>query len=440
MQIQRLTAINFRCFEQLTLDLKPGFNLLIGDNGAGKTAVLDALMLGLGSYFLGFRIQQQPAPSITSFDARRIVREVGGTVDMQAQYPVLIGCDGLSEGAQLEWLRARQGEGNKTTIRDARQLSDFGAEQLKRLRTRDQPSDLPLFGYYGTERLWVHLGEPRAPMKLAQSRAAGYRYCLARESNIRYIAEWLKQRTLSNVQEQAARADPKTGTVTITPDVHIRTISQAVCSCIPGARELYYSVKHKGLFLRFFDQRELPFYLLSDGVRGTLQLVADLAWRAVALNPHLGAAAPSRSTGVVLIDELDLALHPSWQVRIINDLVRVFPRLQFVATTHSPLILAGAKGAHVLRLEGGRAYPQEHVYGQDSNTVLTDVMDGPARPPEMVRELDHIAALVDAGQVQQARWEITRLEQVLGPQSPDLVRLRTALEFLHPPRDKDRGA
>lgn len=435
MQIEGLTATNFRCFTELTLRLKPGFNLLIGDNGAGKTAVLDALMLGLGSYFLGFRTKLQPAPGIAEDDARRVVREINGTIDMQPQYPVEIQCTASIWGLPALWTRERRSERNKTTLKDARQMASFGARRQKQLRTKDQPEDLPVFGYYGTERLWLQLRTHASSLRLVQSRAAGYRYCLARESNIRYIAEWIKQRTLINVQEQVAKADASTGMVSIKPDVHIRTISQAVCSCIPGASEFYYSLKYKELCLRFEDRRELPFHLLSDGVRGMLQLVADLAWRAVALNPHHGLEAPGRCHGVVLIDELDLALHPNWQVRVINDLTRIFPKLQFVATTHSPLILAGARGAHVLRLEGGRVHPQEHVYGQDSNTVLTQIMEGPARAPEVTRQIDNVSYLLDHDKIQQARWEISRLEELLGKNSPDLVRLRTALEFLHPPKE-----
>jgi predicted ATP-binding protein involved in virulence len=173
--------------------------------------------------------------------------------------------------------------------------------------------------------------------------------------------------------------------------------------------------------------------MLSDGVRGMLQLVADLAWRIVVLNPHHMEDALRLAEGVVKIDELDLALHPRWQIRVINDLTRVFPKLQFVATTHSPLILAGAKGANVLRLEDSAVYKQEHVYGQDSNTVLTDAMDGPTRPPEVTQKLEHVSELLDEDRVAEAKAEIARLEQDLGVDCADLVRLRTAIEFLHPP-------
>lgn len=432
MQIHRLTAQNFRCFERFELPLAPGFNLLIGDNGAGKTALLDALMLGLGSYFLGFRTKLQLAPGFATDDARWVVRDIKETVDMQAQYPVRITCEGTLGGHPAKWSRTRSDEGRKTTVKDAYPLIHFAAELQKKVRGQGTPVDLPVFAYYGTERLWLQLRTHKSALKLAQSRAAGYRYCLARESNIRYISEWIKHRTMSEVQQYIIKTSVGTGTLSFS-DVLLKTISNAVCSCIPGAKDFYYNIKYQELYLRFSDRRELPFHMLSDGVRGMLQLVADLAWRIVVLNPHHMEDALRLAEGVVKIDELDLALHPRWQIRIINDLTRVFPKLQFVATTHSPLILAGAKGANVLRLEDSAVYKQEHVYGQDSNTVLTDAMDGPTRPPEVTQKLEHVSELLDEDRVAEAKAEIARLEQDLGVDCADLVRLRTAIEFLHPP-------
>lgn len=438
MQIHRLISQNFRCFERFELPLAPGFNLLIGDNGAGKTALLDALMLGLGSYFLGFRTKLQPAPGFATDDARRVVREIEGTVDMQAQYPVRITCEGTLGGRPATWSRTRSDEDRKTTVKDAYPLIHFAAELQKQVRTHDSPVDLPVFAYYGTERLWMQLRTHKSALKLAQSRAAGYRYCLARESNIRYIAEWMKYRTMSAVQQYMIETGLGTAAISF-KDILLNTISNAVCSCIPGARDFYYNIKYKALYLRFSDRRELPFHLLSDGVRGMLQLVADLAWRIVVLNPHHMEAALRLAEGVVKIDELDLALHPRWQIRVINDLTRVFPKLQFVATTHSPLILAGAKGANVLRLEDSAVYKQEHVYGQDSNTVLIDNMGGPERPPEVKQQLDQVSGLIDEDRVAEAKAEIARLEGELGADSTELVRLRTAIEFLHPPDHDPTG-
>lgn len=429
MVITRLVATHFRRFERLELELRPGFNLLIGDNGSGKTAILDALMLGLGCYFLGFRSKLQPAPGLSSDDAQQVL--IGQ--NMEEQYPVKLRWTGVLASQEIQWFRERKNDTSKTTVKYARPLIALGEALQRQMRMKDQNVDLPVFAYYGTERLWLQLRTHRTALQRVGTRAAGYRYCLARESNVRYIAEWMLQRTLVEVQEFAQHRQGGVGP-TPAPDVHLAGIERAVCACVDQARRFYFSVKHKELFLEFDDGRRLPFHLLSDGVRGMVLLAADLAWRSVALNPHQGADAPRLARGVVLIDEVDLALHPRWQIRVVDDLRRAFPNLQFVATTHAPLVLAGAKDANVIQLADDRAYAGRPVYGKDSNTVLTDIMGGQSRPLAVTQELEHVSALIDEDRVNEARLAIERLEDVLGPDDTELVRLRTALRFLYPPR------
>ena len=115
----------------------------------------------------------------------------------------------------------------------------------------------------------------------------------------------------------------------------------------------------------------LPFSFLSDGYRNMVALVADVAWRAAVLNPHLGKDAAARSEGVVLIDEIDLHLHPRWQRRVLGNLRRTFPGLQFVTTTHSPQVIASARREEVRVLEKNRLVPlQPFVEGRDTNSLL----------------------------------------------------------------------
>jgi predicted ATP-binding protein involved in virulence len=112
-----------------------------------------------------------------------------------------------------------------------------------------------------------------------------------------------------------------------------------------------YDVAGDELLGVFADGRRLPFRLLSDGVRNMLALVADVARRAATLNPHLGADAARKTPGVVLIDEVDLHLHPRWQRRVLDDLRRTFPLVQFVATTHSPFIVQSLGPGELLTLD-----------------------------------------------------------------------------------------
>ena len=131
----------------------------------------------------------------------------------------------------------------------------------------------------------------------------------------------------------------------------LAAVSAAACSCLEGARRIHYSVAHKELRVDFEGGVTMPFAALSDGQRNLVAIAADLAWRATQLNPHLGAEAPKKTRGVVLIDELELHLHPRWQQRVLGDLVRAFPALQFIVTPHSPHVMSSAPVGSVRLLD-----------------------------------------------------------------------------------------
>lgn len=130
----------------------------------------------------------------------------------------------------------------------------------------------------------------------------------------------------------------------------LNALKSAVCCCIPSASEFYYDPQ-QGPMIKLAHEGLLPFDYLSDGFRNMVGMVSDIIHRASKLNPHFGNDVASRITGVVLIDEIDLHLHPKWQRRVIEDISRIFPNLQFIMTTHSPFIIQSLKPGQLIDLE-----------------------------------------------------------------------------------------
>jgi predicted ATP-binding protein involved in virulence len=131
-----------------------------------------------------------------------------------------------------------------------------------------------------------------------------------------------------------------------------------------------YSFKDEDLIGIFADENkreQLLFSQLSDGYRNLIGMVADIAYRCIKLNPHLGTEAVIKTPGVVLIDELDLHLHPNWQKRIVSDLKNVFQNVQFIATTHSPFIVQSLKSDELINLD--------EVRGLDDDPLKYSVED-----------------------------------------------------------------
>ena len=110
---------------------------------------------------------------------------------------------------------------------------------------------------------------------------------------------------------------------------------------------------------------------LSDGYKNTLSMIADIAYRMAVLNPWLLEKVLKETLGIVLIDEIDLHLHTKWQQRIITDLRSIFPKVQFIVSTHAPIVISSVKKDNLLILQDLQAdNPIIETYGKDANTIL----------------------------------------------------------------------
>jgi predicted ATP-binding protein involved in virulence len=169
--------------------------------------------------------------------------------------------------------------------------------------------------------------------------------------------------------------------------------------------------------------------MLSGGYRNMVALVAGIGWRASVLNPHHGPNAHKLAEGIVLIDELDLHLHPAWQRSIVEDLRRTFPKIRFIVTTHSPQIVASVRREQVRLLDRNQLVSgKPYVEGRDSSELLEDVFGVPARPEEVKTEIREVYQLIEAAKLGEARVRLDKLEERLGPHDAELVQLRWLLD------------
>lgn len=164
---------------------------------------------------------------------------------------------------------------------------------------------------------------------------------------------------------------------------------------------------------------------LSDGEKGVFALIGDIARRLAIANPNMDN--PLNGIAEVLIDEIELHLHPAWQRKIVPALVETFPNCQFFLTTHSPQVLSEIEDAHIFLLQstdpehGITATKIEHLYGRDSNRILEDVMGVDERPHIVKEQLKELFRIIDAGDLKAARKKRADLEKMLYSQEPDFA-------------------
>ena len=360
MQLQSLSLRNFRAFKGQTVNFEPGINLLIGDNATGKTTILDAARVVIGSWFLGF--PDVVGAHISEYDVRRCFNRHQREFSEEPQWPVVILAHGILDDVQVSWTRKRTSARGRTDRIGARKLTAVASRKNDELR-EGQAVSLPVLAYFPAGRLWIPTRDTSDP-KGPKSRLEGYRDCLKAAVDQQRVRMQWKKREMIGLQQGSALPQ-------------LMAVRNAVIGAIPDARNVYFDVNYGDIVVVFENGEVTPFWALSDGFRSTLTMIADIASRASTLNPHLGDRAAAESQGVILIDEIGLHLHPAWQRRILNDLRTIFPKMQFIVTTHAPQILVGSKPGELQTLrkrDGEIELIQEDIPpGLRADQVLTGI-------------------------------------------------------------------
>lgn len=426
MRIDRLTLCNFRRFDRLVLDLHPRLTVVAGVNGAGKSTVLDGLAVAMGAWFLGF--DGVPAPGIQPDQVRVASYEVEGQVFVEPQYPAEVIAAGQLDGP-VEWSRNLSGPRGRTGYAQATALKDAAAAAQRGVKA-GEPVDLPVLVFFGAGRLWAQKKASDKKNAGLGSRTLGYVDSLDSASNQKLFEAWMRRLERARIQRVAAHAGRALPADVRHPPA-LDVVQRAAAAMVPGAVRLQYDVAHEELRLQFADGRQLPFHMLSDGDRSLIAMVADIAWRAVQLNPHHGADALQRARGVVLIDEIELHLHPSWQKSVLDRLTATFPGLQFVVTTHAPMVIASTVAESLRFLDAeGAIHEIDVARGLTANTVLRELMGVVERPDEEARQLSRLGALIEQGDTVAARALFDELQDRLKGLDPELATLEWELREL----------
>ena len=353
MKIDRLLVKNFKGFDAKEFTFHPEFNLIVGKNGTGKTSALDALSVAVGSWFLGVRGADtrhiRPNEVLLGDFEHEEIDEEGNrhfSVQWERLYPCEVTAHGQVQERRISWSRSLNSPSGRTTYGNAASIKQIATEADNAVR-KGQEILLPLVSYYGTGRLWQ---EPREaftvsdPMKVAskeeQSRLAGYWNSVDPRLSVSQLTRWIARQSWITYQQQN-RVPPV-----------FSAVKEALVSCVEEAQSLYFDATLGEVVVEFSVGTQ-PFSNLSDGQRCMLAMVGDIAHKAAKLNPQLGSQVLQETNGVVLIDELDLHLHPRWQRRAIEDLRRTFPKIQFICTTHSPFLIQSLRsGEELIMLDG----------------------------------------------------------------------------------------
>ncbi len=404
MRIQQLKLTNFRGFVDATLDLDRPLTVLYGPNGSGKSSVLEAIAAA---------ISELCSHALMSDDLWSVhVVDEDIRVDTRETLIEANVINGEVSGACS--LRRKRGESRELTGRVARYMRVFGAAPFLAVSYGASRSVAQASEAFSKEAAQNANTIVPAPPALRDAMSVG-------QLKFRSLFSWFKEREDAENELKVSRAD-----LTL-EDPLLGAVRRAVAGMLPGftglrvQRDPLHMVIRKGDTLLAIDQ-------LSDGEKLLVALAADLARRLAMTftdtDPLLGEA-------LVLIDEVELHLHPAWQRRVLGRLRETFPHCQFVVTTHSPQVLSEVPNdAVVLVKDFAFLRPGAATSGRDSNAILSEAMDTAERPEAKQLVLREISALIDAGRYRDARSKLDELARAVTDRDREVVGFRTMLHFL----------
>ncbi|MBO9473379.1 AAA family ATPase [Shimia sp. R10_1] len=360
MQIDRLILKNFRGFANFDQPLNSRLTLIVGKNGTGKTSILDALSVAFGSFLLGIPVAD--ARHLHKREAHEFERDFGGKPDFTKAFPIRVEAEGrlpdplTGDYHKLSWARELGSIRGRTTTKEARDLSSISEKAYQSVVAGDDP-DLPLLSYYGANRLWELFYLRKR--KHRPSRFDAYRNSHEPSVSSEDLLDWLRRMRLGEFE--TGESSPS-----------LAAWRGAVEACFEANVKVGYSPSRERLEVEFVDERRTVAYEnLSHGQRNILSMVGDIAFKAIILNPHLGAEAVRSARGIILIDEIDLHLHPTWQKKIVPALLEAFPEMQFVVSSHSPFVIQSISEGVMLDLDEMEF--DDRVYSMPIVDIITDV-------------------------------------------------------------------
>ncbi|MDD0970453.1 MULTISPECIES: AAA family ATPase [Pseudomonas] len=444
MEIHRLMLKNVGRFSDLDIPIAPtadhftNVTVIVGNNGAGKTTLLKSLATSLSWLVARIRTEKGLGSPIANEVIQNRAPAAVITIAMTD-----ISHDAPPEDLGFVWSIARSTRGRKSGVHSDLAEVSLLADHYRSRMTSDEKASLPLIAYYPVERSVLEI-----PLKIRTrhtfDQLDGYDNALNRGVDFRRFFEWFRQRedsenesgvsdnALAEISEKFGPDSDVWKTLSnlkaSSRDRQLTAVRSAIAAFMPGFTNLRVQRKPRLHMAIDKDGVTLNVAQLSQGEKSMMALVGDIARRLAMMNQSLDN--PLHGDGIVLIDEVDLHLHPKWQRSLIRQLSETFPNCQFVLTTHSPLVISDAKDVLVYVLNDGELHEHNGLYGLDANQVLLEVMDTDIRNSDVQKRLNRLMERLQNGDLEAAKKLYAELTDELSEGHLELAKAALLLRKL----------
>ncbi len=407
MHLKKVILRNFRCFKELELDLHSRLTVLVAENGGGKTAVLDGIAVGLTPLltYLSSAGQRLSGPGILDTDLHiEEVKKNGWPQRSDFTQVEVISSTGLHWD---KWRSSSKGKRPKNKV-GQKALADVGRSILDSFKN-ELPELLPVFSYYGAKRGWLPI-----PKRLRGTKIDYFQPTSALVGTLEPLNDFKEMLNWFDLEETAELRANKGCRPEDWEDSNLLGTVRNVIELILGGnyKNPHFNRQHKFVVDTGGKPEQLQVTQLSQGYQSMLAMGMDFARRLALANGHLSHdnmdwlldiqnfeshwiaerdipdfySPPLLAPAIMLVDEIDLHLHPSWQQRVLGDLMRAFPCTQFIVTTHSPQVLTTLRAENIRILEqdkkGGwyARTPSFSPLAHEAGDALSSIMGTHPRP------------------------------------------------------------
>lgn len=443
MEIKKFRLHNVGRFKNIEVPLAPtesnacNVTVFVGNNGAGKTSLLKSLATSLSWFVSRVRSEKGNGSPIPEEVIHNSALSAAIDIEVLDEKVQRNNSDVDAQNHLFQWTLAKPRQGRKGEYVSQLVGASELADRYRQALSNQENANLPLIAFYPVERVVLDI-----PLKIKDKHSFlqldGYDNSLNTGVDFRRFFEWFREREDSEnetgiSQEMLEKLQSLLGDdnnvwqqlsalKASSRDRQLTAVRTAITNFMPGFTNL--KVRRKPRLHMSIDKNNETFNVLqlSQGEKSLMALVGDIARRLAMMNPALEN--PLQGDGIVLIDEVDMHLHPKWQRSLIERLTSTFPNCQFVLSTHSPLVISDCKNVLIYALDDGELIELSSQYGQDANTVLLSVMDTHIRNSVIAERLNSLLDLIQENQLEKAAEEITKLEADLPPNNLELTKAK----------------
>ena len=420
IKLKNLHLEYFRGFEDVTIDFGNHITCIAGINGAGKTTCLDAIAYNLSWITEMFKLPPYQNGKYVGPDEKNknaiYPAKISTDVDINGSVTnIIIGAD-LMPGITIKFA-------------DQPSLKELFAK-INKAYPLENRKNIPVIMYYPANRSELDIDASVDSENDLSNQYEIYKNNMESAVHYKDFFRWFRDREDRENEEMVERYKKKEENQYY-EDKALKAVRNAISVLLPNFSQMTVNRK-KQTFIIKKDDVELDFSMLSDGEKEIITIFGDIARRLALANVELDNSLEGE--GIILIDEIDLHLHPSWQRKICNALVQTFPNCQFIITTHSPQVLGELHPEDIRLLDNFKVSVPSQSYGLDSNTIL-DTLQNTSHETlrqnvEITKKLDRVSDLIDESDFNGARELLLKIEKELNGSTSETVSLATEIALM----------